>query len=88
MINQARERLRADGLIDRPRRPIPLLPVAIGVLCGAEAAVKADIQSVVASRFPGTAGHPRGDGERPRRPASIVDALAQLSQRRRSRSLC
>jgi len=83
MINQARERLRADGLIDRPRRPIPLLPVAIGVLCGAEAAVKADIQSVVASRFP---GYPLVIHEAtvsgPGAAASIVDALAQLSQRR------
>jgi exodeoxyribonuclease VII large subunit len=52
-INQARQRLQVDGLIDRPRRPIPLLPAAIGVVCGSEAAVKADIQSVVASRFPG-----------------------------------
>jgi exodeoxyribonuclease VII large subunit len=83
MITQTRERLRADGLIDRPRRPIPLLPVAIGVLCGAEAAVKADIQSVVASRFP---GYPLVIHETtvsgPGAAASIVDALERLSQRR------
>ena len=36
----------------RPRRPIPLLPAAIGVVCGHEAAVRADIESVVAVRFP------------------------------------
>jgi exodeoxyribonuclease VII large subunit len=53
MISQARDRLRADGLLDRPRRPIPRLPERIGVVCGSEAAVRADIESVVAARFPG-----------------------------------
>ncbi|HET6794912.1 MAG TPA: exodeoxyribonuclease VII large subunit, partial [Acidimicrobiales bacterium] len=53
MIGDVRRRLAADGLLDRPRRPLPRLPRVVGVVCGAEAAVKADIQSVVASRFPG-----------------------------------
>ncbi len=53
MIAEARERLRADGLLDRSRRPLPRLPRAIGVVCGSEAAVRADIESVVAVRFPG-----------------------------------
>ena len=53
MIAEARERLRRDGLLDRPRRPIPMLPRCIGVLCGTEAAVRKDIESVVAARFPG-----------------------------------
>jgi exodeoxyribonuclease VII large subunit len=53
MIGEARERLRADGLLDRRRRPIPRLPRTIGVVCGAEAAVRADIESVVSARFPG-----------------------------------
>ena len=53
MIAEARARLRADGLLDRPRRPLPRLPEAIGVVCGSEAAVRADIESVVAARFPG-----------------------------------
>lgn len=52
-IAEVRERLRAEGLLDRPRRPIPLLPTVIGVICGAEAAVRRDIESVVADRFPG-----------------------------------
>jgi exodeoxyribonuclease VII large subunit len=52
-ISEARARLRAEGLLDRPRRPLPRLPRAIGVLCGTEAAVRADIESVVAARFPG-----------------------------------
>jgi len=46
-------RLGADGLLTRPRRPLPMLPAVIGVVCGTEAAVRADIESVVSVRFPG-----------------------------------
>jgi exodeoxyribonuclease VII large subunit len=53
LVEQVRARLAADGLLDRASRPIPRLPRAIGVVCGAEAAVRADIESVVAVRFPG-----------------------------------
>ncbi|HYA45155.1 MAG TPA: exodeoxyribonuclease VII large subunit, partial [Acidimicrobiales bacterium] len=53
MIAEARAKLTADGLLVRPRRPIPLLPTRIGILCGADAAVRKDIESVVAARFPG-----------------------------------
>lgn len=52
-IAEARQRLAAAGLLDRPRRPLPRLPQVIGVVCGSEAAVRADIESVVAARFPG-----------------------------------
>lgn len=52
-VAEARERLRAEGLLDRPRRRLPRLPRAVGVVCGSEAAVRADIESVVAARFPG-----------------------------------
>lgn len=53
MIAEARERLAAAGLLTRARRPIPRLPRAIGVVCGSDAAVRADIESVVAARFDG-----------------------------------
>src|SRR5204863_4358260 len=53
MIADARRRLAADGVLDRPRRPLPRLPETIGVICGTDAAVRADIESVVAARFPG-----------------------------------
>src|SRR5262249_62436557 len=53
MIAAARSRLAAGGLLARPRRPLPRLPQVIGVVCGADAAVRADIESVVAVRFPG-----------------------------------
>ncbi|HZQ26956.1 MAG TPA: exodeoxyribonuclease VII large subunit [Acidimicrobiales bacterium] len=52
-IAEVRARLVADGLLDRPRRPLPRLPRLIGVVCGTEAAVQADIESVVAARFAG-----------------------------------
>ncbi|MGI8686656.1 MAG: exodeoxyribonuclease VII large subunit [Acidimicrobiales bacterium] len=52
-IDDRRARLGADGLLTRPRRPLPMLPAVIGVVCGTEAAVRADIESVVAVRFPG-----------------------------------
>lgn len=52
-VADRRARLAADGLLARPRRPIPLLPAVIGVVCGTEAAVRGDIESVVATRFPG-----------------------------------
>jgi exodeoxyribonuclease VII large subunit len=53
MVAEARRRLESDGLLDRPRRPIPRLPDMIGVVCGSDAAVRKDIESVVAVRFPG-----------------------------------
>ncbi len=52
-IAEARERLEAEGLIGRPRRSLPLLPEGIGVVCGGGSAVREDIASVVAERFPG-----------------------------------
>jgi exodeoxyribonuclease VII large subunit len=53
MVAEARRRLAADGLLDRPRRALPRLPELIGVVCGADAAVRKDIESVVSVRFPG-----------------------------------
>jgi exodeoxyribonuclease VII large subunit len=52
-IADARRRLEAEGLLAARRRPIPRLPERIGVICGTDAAVRADIESVVADRFPG-----------------------------------
>ena len=52
-IAAARERMRRDGLLDRPRKILPLLPTCVGVVCGLDAAVRKDIEAVVQSRFPG-----------------------------------
>src|SRR6516162_1366971 len=53
LIAETRRHLAADGLLDRPRRRLPLLPARIGVVCGADAAVRRDIESVAGARFPG-----------------------------------
>ncbi len=53
MIEAARGALAVDGLLDRARRPLPRLPRVVGVVCGADAAVRHDIEAVVADRFPG-----------------------------------
>ena len=53
MLGEIRTRLAAEGLLERPRRPLPRLPQRIGVVCGADAAVRRDIESVVVTRFPG-----------------------------------
>jgi len=52
-IAETRAKLAEEGVLDRPRRPIPLLPAKLGIICGAEAAVRGDIQSVIDERFPG-----------------------------------
>jgi exodeoxyribonuclease VII large subunit len=57
LLSETRRRLGASGLLDRPRRPLPLLPACIGVVCGADAAVRKDIESVVATRFAGYPVH-------------------------------
>jgi exodeoxyribonuclease VII large subunit len=81
-ISEARRRLAADGLLTRPRRPIPRLPSAIAVICGHEAAVRADIESVVAARF---ARYPMVFWETtvsgPGAVDNIVSALHELDQR-------
>lgn len=53
LLEEVRARLGADGLLTRARRPLPRLPQVIGVVCGSEAAVRADFESVVTARFPG-----------------------------------
>jgi exodeoxyribonuclease VII large subunit len=83
MIAEARRRLQVDGLLDRPRRGLPKLPDVIGVVCGAEAAVRKDIESVVAARFP---GYPTVFAETmvsgPGAATSILTAMQDLAQRR------
>jgi exodeoxyribonuclease VII large subunit len=79
LIAETRARLAAEGLLDRARRPLPRLPAAIGVVCGADAAVRKDIESVVAARFP---GYPLSFAETtvsgPGAAQAIVEALSRL----------
>lgn len=53
MVEATRARLSAEGLLERPRRRVPVLPGVVGVVCGTEAAVRKDIESVAAARCPG-----------------------------------
>jgi exodeoxyribonuclease VII large subunit len=53
MIVQIRDRLRAEGILDRPRRPLPTFPKKVGLVCGNDAAVLHDIRSVLERRFVG-----------------------------------
>ncbi len=82
MIAEARSRLEADGLLHRPGRPMPRLPLVIGVVCGADAAVRKDIESVVAARFP---GYPLAVEETtvtgPGAAQAIVEALWRLTRK-------
>ncbi|MGH9076189.1 MAG: exodeoxyribonuclease VII large subunit [Acidimicrobiales bacterium] len=81
MLAEVRRSLVADGLVDRPRRRLPRLPRAIGVVCGADAAVRADIESVCSERF---AGYPLVVSEcsvsGPGAAVAIVAALDELSR--------
>jgi exodeoxyribonuclease VII large subunit len=82
LIAETRRRLQTDGLLDRPRRPIPLLPALIGVVCGSDAAVRKDIESVVSSRCPGYPIHfEETTVSGPGAALSIVDALLSVGQR-------
>lgn len=82
LVAETRARLAAEGLLGRPRRPLPRLPATVGVVCGADAAVRADIESVVAARFP---GYPLRLAETtvsgPGAAAAIEQALADLDAR-------
>ncbi|MGH9055117.1 MAG: exodeoxyribonuclease VII large subunit, partial [Acidimicrobiales bacterium] len=76
LIAETRLSLAAEGLLDRPRRRIPALPARIGVVCGTDAAVRRDIESVVAARFPGYPVHfEETTVSGPGAPVGIVDAL-------------
>ena len=53
LIEQTRERLRTDGVLDRLRKALPILPRQVVVVCGTDAAVMHDFQTVADQRFPG-----------------------------------
>jgi exodeoxyribonuclease VII large subunit len=79
LIAETRRRLAADGLPDRPRRAVPILPAMIGVVCGSDAAVRKDIESVTAARFPGYPFHfEETTVSGPAASVAIVDALRNV----------
>ena len=82
LLAETRRRLAAGGLLDRPRRTLPVLPACIGVVCGTDAAVRKDIESVIATRF---AGYPVYFEETtvsgPGAALTIIEALARVAAR-------
>lgn len=82
VVNAARDRLQAEGVLSRQRRPLPLLPRVVGVICGQEAAVRKDIESVIAARFPDYPVTFRTSPvSGPSAAAALVDAVGDLDGR-------
>ena len=52
-LAELKQRLKEEGLFDRPRRPLPLFPQKIGVVTSVGSAVIHDIYQSVQKRFPG-----------------------------------
>jgi exodeoxyribonuclease VII large subunit len=79
-LEQLKEKLRAEGLFDRPRQRIPAFPLRVGIVTSAEAAAFQDVQNVLRRRFPLaqailSATPVQGSSA----PAQIVAALARLN---------
>lgn len=51
-LERLKDKLRAEGLFDRPRQEIPYFPRRIGVVTSPEAAAFQDVQNVLRRRFP------------------------------------
>lgn len=80
LIAETRRVLDSEGLIGRNRRALPVLPSVIGVVCGTDAAVRKDIESVVAARFPGYPLHfQETTVSGPGASLSIVEALREVA---------
>lgn len=52
-LEALKQRLYQEGLFSRPKRPIPLLPRAVGVITSGTGAARYDIETVIARRYPG-----------------------------------
>lgn len=82
-IAELRARLRAEGLTAEDRkRPLPVLPRAIGLVTARDGAARADVISNVRARFPAVdivvvSTLVQGDGA----PAQIAGAVAYLDRR-------
>lgn len=74
-----KERLYEEGLFSRPKRSLPLVPRAVGVITSGTGAARFDIETVVTRRFPGMplVLYPVLVQGR-EATASIVDALAKI----------
>ena len=46
------QKWREDGTMDRPRKPVPLIPKRLYIITGAESAALADMERLIADRWP------------------------------------
>lgn len=79
-LEQLKDKLRAEGLFDRPRQRVPAFPLRIGIVTSPEAAAFQDVQNVLRRRFPLaqvilSATPVQGSAA----PAQIAAALARLN---------
>lgn len=79
-LEALKRRLHSEGLFSRPKRPLPLLPHAVGVVTSGSGAARFDIETVVARRYPGMpiVLYPvlvQG----PNAPAAIAEAIGRIS---------
>jgi exodeoxyribonuclease VII large subunit len=79
-IEELRVRLAAEGLFAEERkRPLPLLPRVVGLVCGADAAAKRDVVETAERRYPPVRFHiVEATVQGQAAPASVAAALAKL----------
>ncbi len=80
-LEALKRRLQAEGWFSRPKRPLPLLPRAVGVVTSRTGAALQDVRTVAERRFPGIrliVAPVTVQGERA--PASIVRALLRVAR--------
>jgi exodeoxyribonuclease VII large subunit len=51
-FEQLRERLKAEGLFDRERKPLPLFPRVLGIVTSPQAAALRDVLQILQRRYP------------------------------------
>lgn len=81
-FERLKERLQAEGVFDRARRPIPAQPATIGIVTSPSTAALQDVLNVLARRSPQvrvvlSPASVQGQGA----PAQLVEALAALNAR-------
>lgn len=52
-LEALKQKLAAEGLFSRPKRALPLLPKAVGVVTSPTGAARHDIETVIGRRYPG-----------------------------------
>lgn len=80
-LEQLKQRLYAEGLFSRPKRALPMVPRAVGVVTSPTGAARHDIETVIQRRYPGMPVRLFPVVVQGRdAPRSIVDALMRIPQ--------